>query len=96
MRMPEEIKNLGTCELLCQLAEECSELSKAALKLRRALDGTNPTPKTKEECEKDILEEAADVDMLLGYLGYLDDPTYDEIRGIQKYKEERWTKRLKR
>lgn len=31
-------------ELLAQLAEECSEAAKAALKLRRARDGVNPTP----------------------------------------------------
>lgn len=95
MRAPDEINNLGTSELLCQLAEECSELAKAALKLRRALDGTNPTPKSKEECEKDILEEVADVDQLLGYLGYLDEPTYEKVRGIQRFKEERWVGRLK-
>lgn len=32
-------------EILAQLAEEASELAQAALKLRRALNGTNPTPK---------------------------------------------------
>ena len=31
-------------ELLCGLAEECSELAQAALKLRRTYDQTNPTP----------------------------------------------------
>lgn len=31
-------------KILAQLAEEASELAQAALKLRRALDGTNPTP----------------------------------------------------
>lgn len=28
-------------ELLCQLAEECTELAQAALKLRRAITGVN-------------------------------------------------------
>lgn len=36
---------LPKTEILAQLAEEASELAQAALKLRRALDGTNPTPK---------------------------------------------------
>lgn len=36
-------------ELLAQLAEECSEAAKAALKLRRARDGVNPTPVSEEE-----------------------------------------------
>lgn len=43
---------LPKTEILAQLAEEASELAQAALKLRRALDGTNPTPKSVEECSK--------------------------------------------
>ena len=42
---------LPKTEILAQLAEEASELAQAALKLRRALDGTNPTPKSVAECE---------------------------------------------
>lgn len=41
---------LPPTEILAQMAEEHSECAQAALKLRRALDGTNPTPKTIEEC----------------------------------------------
>ena len=41
---------LPKTEILAQLAEEASELAQAALKLRRALDGTNPTPKSVAEC----------------------------------------------
>lgn len=52
-------------EILAQLAEEASELAQAALKLRRALDGTNPTPKSVAECEENLLEEWADVDLCL-------------------------------
>ena len=43
-------EELGVCELLCGLAEEASELSQAALKLRRAIDNKNPTTKTCSEC----------------------------------------------
>lgn len=39
---------LSKTEILAQLAEEASELAQAALKLRRAMDGTNPTPKSVE------------------------------------------------
>lgn len=52
---------LPKTEILAQLAEEASELAQAALKLRRALDGTNPTPKSVEECQKAFEEEYADV-----------------------------------
>lgn len=34
---------LSDAEIIAQLEEEASELAQAALKLRRALDGTNPT-----------------------------------------------------
>ena len=37
---------LDKTEILAQLAEESSELAQAALKLRRAIDGKNPTPKS--------------------------------------------------
>lgn len=37
-------------EILGQLAEELAEASAAASKLRRKIDGKNPTPKTLEEC----------------------------------------------
>ena len=49
---------LPDTEILAQSAEEASELAQAALKLRRALDGTNPTQKSVEECEENLLEEA--------------------------------------
>lgn len=39
------IETIGEPALLEQLAEECSKLSQAALKLARKLRGENPTPK---------------------------------------------------
>lgn len=52
-------KQLGPEEILCQCAEECSELAQAVLKMRRALVGT--TPLTQSEARALINEEAADV-----------------------------------
>lgn len=52
---------LPPTEILAQMAEEHSECAQAALKLRRALDGTNPTPKTIEECWENLKEEFGDV-----------------------------------
>lgn len=60
---------LGEDELLCQLAEEASELAQAALKLRRAITKINPTPKSEEECRDDLAEELADVSLCLDALG---------------------------
>lgn len=52
---------VGMEECLAQLAEECSELSQAALKYRRSL--RDLTPVTKGQALKDLLEEMADVEV---------------------------------
>lgn len=79
-------------ELLCQLAEECQELGKAALKLRRAMTGTNPTPVTENDAWDNLTEEVADV---LLTLKVLEVPTDDAaVREIQGYKMARFIHRL--
>lgn len=40
---------LPKTEILAQLAEEASELAQAALKLRRAINGKNTTPRSISE-----------------------------------------------
>ena len=52
--------NLSDEDILCQIAEEASELSQAALKLRRAITQANPTPVSDEEAVDSIIEEYAD------------------------------------
>ena len=95
MNLDEKIKrHIPQDELLAQLAEECAELSQAALKLRRALTGINPTPVTAEEARKNLVEETADVYNVLGLL--LDAVDNAEIYSIIRRKKERWLKRLKR
>lgn len=64
----EVICSLGEPALLEQLAEECSELAQAALKLARKERGENPTPKTKEECVKALLEELGDVNLCMSVI----------------------------
>ena len=92
-RLNKKIKqHLPQDELLAQLAEECAELSQAALKLRRALTGINPTPVTAEEARKNLVEETADVYNVLGLL--LDAEDNAEIYSIIRRKKERWLKRL--
>lgn len=93
MNLDEKIKQrLPQDELLAQLAEECSELSQAALKLRRALTGINPTPVTAEDARMNLVEETADVYNVLGLL--LDAEDNAEIYSIIRRKKERWLKRL--
>lgn len=88
------IDSLPLEELLAQLAEEASELGHAALKLRRAVDGSNPTPVTVLEAVDDLREEIADVWLLIQTLGF------DQGRDVEVYHEiisrkvDRWVMRL--
>lgn len=54
---------IGAENALITLAEECSELSQAALKYVRCMHGQ--TPKSKEQCLASIVEETADVALML-------------------------------
>lgn len=93
MNLDEKIKqHLPQDELLAQLAEECAELSQAALKLRRALTGINPTPMTAEEARANLVEEIADVYNVSGFL--LETEDFLEIYDIVQRKRERWLNRL--
>lgn len=93
MNLDEKIKqHLPQDELLAQLAEEAAELSQAALKLRRALTGINPTPVTAEEARANLVEEIADILNVSDLLLEIDD--VDEIYDIVQRKRERWLKRL--
>ena len=79
-------------ELLAQFAEEATELAHAALKLRRAYDGTNPTPVSRHDAMAQLKEEIADVELLLACLD-LDQYDADYTR-IKQAKLERWARRL--
>lgn len=86
---------LGTSDLLCQLAEECSELAQAALKLKRAMEGTNPTPKSEQECWKSLEEEMADVDLIMGeFLSIGHGLCIERLIDIQDEKRKRWIRGL--
>ena len=78
-------------DLLEQLAEECNELSKASLKLIRALNlNKNATPISKVEAYDKFIEEQKDVISVLWLLTNSD--RYAYIDGYPKM--ERWAKRL--
>lgn len=59
--MSKIIECLSQGEILAQMAEELTEAAQASLKLRRALDDLNPTPKTISECWESLEEEIGDV-----------------------------------
>ena len=84
-------KNLSEGEPYAQLAEECNELGKAALKIRRIIgaDGS-PTPVAIKEALDNLHEEIADVLVCCDVLP-LD---WAKIHDIERKKSERWVKRL--
>ena len=81
-------------ELLAQLAEEASELTHAALKLRRACDGTNPTPVSPDEALVKLREEISDVMLLLEVLRLGGDVHLPEYYKTRNAKLDRWVLRL--
>ncbi len=81
---------LALTELLAGVAEEAAELAQAALKLRRAYDGTNPTPKPINEAIDAFEEEIADVQLYLDMIAY----SRKHVAEIKKIKKERWQTRL--
>jgi len=83
-------------DMLCQLAEECSELAQAALKLRRTFEGTSPTPTTTEQAEANFREEIADVLLTMMYAtgGDVLIHTSADIMETAIAKETRWAQRL--
>lgn len=86
-------------DILCQLAEEASELAQAALKLRRASTKTNPTSTTCFDACGDLLEEIADVRVaeevliraVIGHANVLNEAIEDGM----KRKTIRWAQRLR-
>lgn len=91
------VENLSEEDILCQIAEEASELAKAALKRRRAITHTNPTPVTPEASMADIIEEYGDV---VNAMGIFLEKTKSEHEphidyAIQNAKMVRWAMRLK-
>ncbi len=77
-------------ELLAGLAEECGEGVRAALHLRRAIDGANPTKDLAIDADENLWEEIGDI-LLYAYTIGIDERLVAE--SIYK-KSKRWTKRL--
>jgi NTP pyrophosphatase (non-canonical NTP hydrolase) len=81
-------------EIMTQLAEEASELAQAALKYRRTMSNSNPTPITRREAEKKLLEEIADVKLCLHVSGFEAVRHKISVNRTISAKAERWLKRL--
>lgn len=87
------VEEIGCAAALEQLAEECSELAHAALKLARIMRNDNPTPVSKDEAYAKLNEEANDVVLCLEEL--LTAGMYYESSAIKEIKRQRWIERIK-
>lgn len=87
------VQRIGEAAALEQLAEECAELSHAALKLARVIRQENPTPVTREDAYAALHEEGNDVLLCLAVLAEGKYFRYDTI--AQKSKAARWMQRIK-
>lgn len=88
-------EHLQPAELYAQLAEEATELAKAALKMRRAITDVNPTPITEAEAYGNLIEETADVyGCLLALDIGSDAAAVQSIKAVTEVKMERWATRL--
>lgn len=89
-------KNISELAVLMALAEEASELSKAAMKVARAkglLD--NPTPISVEQAEADLIEEYNDLLICVGVLNKMPSLTICVDVDLRKRKCRRWAERIK-
>ena len=88
------LAKVGCPAALEGLAEECAELTKAALKLARILRGENPSPVPYEEALKSIMEEVADVNCYVDILSSVFPIGGKEMQKATAEKRKRFLKRL--
>lgn len=74
------IEYIGKPAMLDQLAEEATELAKAALKLARIYRAENPTPVTEGEAYKNLIEEYTDVETCARELCLRADPEIEAAK----------------
>ena len=84
---------IGEEPLLELLGEECSELTQAALKMARVKRGENPTPVTEDKAKENLIEEIADVYLVLDeiFKNHVYGLCYKDIYDIMDIKNSRWS-----
>lgn len=93
-RFREIVEKYGVEYALRQLAEECNELSQAALKLIRAR--RKETPMRTDEAAERLVEEIADVKLMLNLVCdvILSDKQENDVWAIYDQKEDRMYDRM--
>lgn len=87
---------IGEEPLLELLGEECSELTHAALKMARVKRGENPTPVTEDKAKENLIEEIADVYLVLDEIfeNHVYGLSYEDVSNIIDIKNLRWSMRV--
>lgn len=90
----EIMERIGLPAMMEMLGEEGAEMTHACLKFARCLRGENPTPKTEKECRDALVEEVADVQLVIDLLtvsGIIDNA---KVRSRMMQKLLRWLDRM--
>lgn len=87
-------QQVSKSSILLQIAEEASEVAQAALKLNRAYLKDNPTPMSVEKCEKNLIEEINDLDLVNKIFSEVD-LEKNPLNDTQKEKLARWCRRIR-
>lgn len=82
------IEKIGDAAMLEQLAEESSELTKAALKMARIIRKENPTPIKFNDAMSNLIEEYTDVVQCAKELRII--PNVEQIKAKEERFEKRW------
>ena len=88
------LEKIGKPAMLEQLAEECSELTQAALKKARILRRENPSPVTEEMANANLEEETADVLLCINELSGAAEIHMASVEKIMAAKRKRMIARL--
>lgn len=86
-------EHIKAAALLEQLAEECAELGKAALKYARIIRGENPTPITLVEAHDALTEEVGDVILVARVLK--EQGVAFDNNAMAEHKARRWVARIR-
>ena len=94
MTYKEMVAATGEEYMLRQMAEECCELSQAALKMVRAYN--NETPVSVSKARQKLVEELADVKIMFNIVySLLSDNELSDYDTVLKYKKDRFSKRIR-
>lgn len=91
-----EPSELSSVDLLLQFSEESGELIQAISKLIRKERGNNPTPATLDECRQKLVEELADVCVVLDAVAEHWEIAFQDLDNTIQTKTARWQERLNR